>query len=725
MPMSEHCCHSTAPGAPRAPLKRYFCPMCAGVESDGPGDCPLCGMALERNPAFAPGDAGDADARDMARRFWAGAALTLPVFALAMAHLFPHSPAWTTGGAARWAQAALSAPVVLWAGWPFFARGWRSVVNRRLNMFTLVAMGVGVAWLYSAVAMLAPGLFPAADGRHGEAGIYFEAAAVITVLVLLGQMLEARARGRTGSAIRALLGLAPRTARLVLADGTERDVPLAEVRVGDRVRVRPGEKIPVDGAVIEGRTGVDESMLTGEAMPVEKSPGAPVTGGTVNGAGSIVMRAERVGSETVLSRIVEMVAQAQRSRAPIQALADRAAAWFVPAVIAVAALTFTLWLTLGPEPRLGPAIVHAVAVLIIACPCALGLATPMSIMVGVGRGAGMGVLVRDAAAMQALEKVDTLVLDKTGTLTEGKPRVGRVVAAEGFAENEVLAAAAAAEQGSEHPLAAAVLAGARGGGGAALEQARDFQSTTGSGVAATVAGREVLAGKAEFLTARGVAGIGPLEKTAAGMQEQGDTAIFLAIGGRAAGVLAVADPVKESAPPALAQLRRLGLKLVMLTGDHERTARAVAARLGIAEVEAGVDPARKHERIRQLRAAGRVVAMAGDGINDAPALAAADVGIAMGTGADVALESAGITLVKGDLGGIVQAIGLSRAMMRNIRQNLFFAFLYNALGIPLAAGALYPWTGWGLSPMIAGAAMSLSSVSVIANALRLRRARLG
>jgi Cu+-exporting ATPase len=759
------CCHGgerhaaadTAKAAEaRNPSAKYFCPMCPGVESDKPGTCPKCGMALERNPtwkaaakaiytcpmhpeieqdhpgncpkcgmALEPKNMGagdeedDSELRDMTRRFWIGAALTLPVFLVAMAHLFPGTPEWVDSDPSRWMQFALSTPVVLWAGWPFFVRGWQSLVNRSLNMFTLIAMGVGVAWLYSAVVMLAPGVFPPSFQHHGKIGIYFEAAAVITVLVLLGQMLELRARSRTGNAIRALLDLAPPTARVV-RDGEEREVPLDEVQRGDQLRVRPGEKVPVDGRVIEGKTSVDESMLTGESMPVEKTAGEKVSGGTVNGTGSFLMEAERVGSETVLSQIIDMVAQAQRSRAPIQGLADKVAGWFVPTVIGIALLTFGMWAWLGPEPRFAYAIVNAVAVLIIACPCALGLATPMSIMVGVGRGAQAGVLIKDAGAMERMEKVNTLVVDKTGTLTEGKPRLTSIIPAEGVLENELLAAAAAVEAHSEHPLAAAIVRGAAERGMKPGSVA-DFESTTGGGVSGEVGGQKVLIGKAPFLKSRNITGLEALEARAAELQQEGQGAMFVAIDGRAAGILAVSDPIKESTQSAIEQLHQLGIKVIMLTGDNERTARAVAQKLGIDEVEAGVEPQHKNERVRKLREQGAVVAMAGDGINDAPALAAADVGIAMGTGTDVAMESAGITLMKGDLRGIEKAIRLSRAMMSNIRQNLFFAFIYNAAGIPIAAGLLYPFFGLLLSPMIAGAAMSLSSVSVIANALRLRR----
>ncbi len=736
---------------------KYFCPMCPGVESDKPGSCPKCGMALERNPSWKPkaiytcpmhpevqqdqpgncpicgmalepktpapeSEDDNAELRDMTRRMWIGGALTLPVFLLAMAHLFPGAPAWFDSDPSRWLQFALSTPVVLWAGLPFFERGWQSLVHRHLNMFTLIAMGVGVAWIYSAVVMLAPGLFPPSFQHHGRIGIYFESAAMIIVLVLLGQVLELRARSRTGNAIRALLDLAPPTARVV-REGAEREVALDEVQRGDRLRVRPGEKVPVDGRLLEGRTSVDESMLTGESMPVAKETGDTVRGGTVNGTGSFLMEAERVGSDTMLSQMIDMVAQAQRSRAPIQGLADKVAAWFVPAVLAVAVLTFVAWAWVGPEPRYVHAIVNAVAVLIIACPCALGLATPMSIMVGVGRGAQAGLLVKDAAAIEHMEKVNTLVVDKTGTLTEGKPRLTEVIVAGSLSEDELLRVASAVEAHSEHPLAAAIVRGAEERK-FSIPSVEQFESTTGGGVSGMVEGRSVLVGKAAFLRDQGVRDLDVLESKVSERQAQGEGAMFVAVDGNAAGTLVVSDPIKESAAEAIRRLHALGLKVIMLTGDNERTARAVASKLGIDEVEAGVEPQHKHERVRKLREAGQIVAMAGDGINDAPALAAADVGIAMGTGTDVAMESAGVTLLQGDLRGIEKTIRLSRAMMGNIRQNLFFAFIYNSVGIPVAAGLLYPMFGWLLSPILAGAAMSLSSVSVIANALRLRAVKL-
>lgn len=706
---------------PASAAATYTCPMHPEVLSDQPGDCPKCGMALE---LVAAGPEDDAELRDMTLRLQIGTALTLPVFVLAMVHLIPAlaHQSWADSDASRWVQFALSTPVVLWAGWPFFRRGWRSLASGHLNMFTLIAIGVGAAYLFSAVAMLAPGIFPHAMQHGGKVAIYFEAAAVIIVLVLLGQVLELRARARTGGAIKALLDLAPPTARRVAA-GEDQIIPLDQVQVGDSLRVVPGDKVPVDGVVVEGRSSVEESMITGEPLPVEKSVGHTVTGGTVNGTGSFVLRAERVGSDTLLGQIVKMVAEAQRSRAPIQALADRVAGIFVPAVLAVSLITFVAWLWIGPEPRLAHAIVNAVAVLIIACPCALGLATPMSIMVGVGRGAQEGVLVKNAEALERLEKITTLVVDKTGTLTEGRPRLVDVLPAEGFDAKELLRLAASLERSSEHPLAAAIVQGAKE---QTLEigPVQGFRSVTAGGVLGSVAGRPVIVGKPDFLRSESVAGLEPLEAAAAKLQEAGRTAVFVAVDGRPAGILAVADPIKPTTADAIRELHALGIKLVMLTGDNRRTAAAVANQLGLDAVEAGVEPAGKVAHVKRLRAEGNHVAMAGDGINDAPALSEAEVGIAMGTGTDVAMQSADITLVKGDLRGIAKAIRLSRATMRNIRQNLFFAFLYNALGIPVAAGLLYPFFGLLLSPILAGAAMSLSSVSVISNALRLRRARL-
>ncbi len=692
------------------------------VQQDHPGNCPKCGMTLEPQVATTGAGAEDnSELQNMSRRFWIGAALTVPVFILAMAHLVPALARqhWADGTASRWIQFALTTPVVWWAGWPFFVRGWQSVRTLHLNMFTLIAIGVGAAFGFSAVAMIMPAIFPHAMRHDGMVAIYFEAAAVIVVLVLLGQVLELRARSRTGSAIKALLNLAPPTARQV-APGGDHEVPLDVVKVGDWLRVVPGDRIPVDGKVVEGHSSVEESMVTGEPLPVEKAVGDTVTGGTVNGPGSFVMRAERVGSDTLLGQIVNMVAEAQRSRAPIQGLADQVASIFVPTVLITSVLTFVIWMLVGPEPKLAFAIVNAVAVLIIACPCALGLATPMSIMVGVGRGAQEGVLVKNAEALERLENVTTLVVDKTGTLTEGKPKVTDILPVSGVDLKDFLKLAASLEQNSEHPLAAAIVQGAKAQS-LALETVMDFRSVTGGGVAGTIAGRSVMIGKSAFLRQEGIAGLEPLEASATKLQEEGKTAMFIALDGKPAGIIAVADPIKATTPDAIRDLHALGLKLIMLTGDNRRTADAVAKQLGLDAVEAEIEPAAKAAYITKLRAAGGRVAMAGDGINDAPALSEADVGIAMGTGTDVAMQSAGITLVKGDLRGIAKAIRLSRATMWNIRENLFFAFLYNALGIPLAAGVLYPHFGWLLSPIIAGAAMSLSSLSVIGNALRLRR----
>ncbi len=700
------------------PRQTYTCPMHPEVTREEPGECPICGMALELKIWTAQPEA-NGELAIMNLRLWVGALFAAPVFLLAMAHMAPRIPHWVMGSGSRWAQFILSTPVVVWAGSPFFLRGWRSLRARHFNMFTLIAIGVGAAYLYSAVAMLMPSLFP--QGRDGV-GVYFEAAAVIVVLVLLGQVLELRARNQTGSAIKALLNLAPATACLV-TDGAEHDVPLDQVSKGATLRVRPGDKVPLDGVILEGKSHVDESMLTGEPMPVEKSGADKVTGGTINGTGSFLMRVEHVGSETMLARIVQMVAEAQRSRAPIQALADRVAGWFVPSVFGIAALTFLLWFLLGPEPRLAHALVNAVAVLIIACPCALGLATPMSIIVGIGRGAQAGVLVKNAEAMERLEKVGVVVVDKTGTLTEGKPRLVDIRPLPGIQADTLLKAAASVEQQSEHPLAAAIVAGARERG-LELRSSLDFQSTTGGGVSARVAGDEVLVGQFSFLQARNIPDLSDLTVGADSLQRDGQTVIFVSIGGKPAGIVSVADPIRTSTAEAVKSLHALGLKIVMLTGDNQHTAEAVARRLGIDEVVAGASPGDKHRRVQALVSSGNVVAMAGDGINDAPALAAASVGLAMGTGAGVAIESAGITLLRGDLRGIARAVRLSRALMGNIRQNLFFAFIYNALGIPIAAGALYPFFGLLLSPVIAGAAMSLSSVSVIANALRLRDAKL-
>ena len=703
----------------------YTCPMHLEVRQDRPGNCPKCGMTLELQTMTADA-AGEenVELRDMTNRFWIGAALTLPVFILAMAHVIPAlaRQSWVDSQVSRWIQFALATPVVCWAGWPFFVRGWRSVVTHNLNMFTLIAIGVGAAFVFSAVAMLFPGIFPDTMQHEGSVAIYFEAAAVIVVLVLLGQVLELRARSRTGSAIKALLNLAPPTARQV-APGGDHEVPLDHVKVGDWLRVVPGEKVPVDGVLVEGHSSVEESMITGEPIPIEKSVGDKVTGGTVNGSGSFVMRAERVGSDTLLGQIVNMVAEAQRSRAPIQGLADKVAGIFVPLVLAVSVLTFVLWMWFGPEPRLAHAIVNAVAVLIIACPCALGLATPMSIMVGVGRGAQEGVLVKNAEALERLEKVTTLVVDKTGTLTEGKPRLIDILPIDGFDTKEFLRLAASLEQNSEHPLAAAIVQGAKEQS-IALDPVNDFRSVTAGGVVGAIAGRHVMIGKPSFLRSEKITGVEAFEASAVKLQDEGKTAMFVAIDGKPAGILAVADPIKSTTAEAIRELHALGLHLVMLTGDNRRTAAMVGKQLGIDSVEAEIEPAGKVAHIKKLRAEGKHVAMAGDGINDAPALSEAEIGIAMGTGTDVAMQSAGITLVKGDLRGIAKAIRLSRATMSNIRQNLFFAFIYNALGIPVAAGVLYPFFGLLLSPIIAGAAMSLSSVSVIGNALRLRRLKL-
>jgi Cu+-exporting ATPase len=703
----------------------YTCPMHPEVQQDHPGNCPKCGMTLELwTVAVGSGNQDSAELRDMTPRFWIGATLALPVFVLAMTHLIPAlaMQSWVDSDTSRWTQFALTAPVVCWAGWPFFERGWRSVVTLQLNMFTLIAIGVGAAFLFSAVAMLMPGMFPSTMQHEGKVPIYFEAAAVVVVLVLLGQVLELRARSRTGSAIKALLNLAPPTARQV-APGGDHEVPLDQVQVGDWLRVVPGDKVPVDGAVVEGYSSVEESMITGEPLPVEKSVGDRVTGGTVNGPGSFVMRAERIGGDTLLGQIVSMVGDAQRSRAPIQGLADKVAGIFVPAVLAISVLTFVFWIWIGPEPKLAHAIVNAVTVLIIACPCALGLATPMSIMVGVGRGAQAGVLVKNAEALERLEKVTTLVVDKTGTLTEGKPKLMDTLPVGGLDAKEFLRLAASLEQNSEHPLAAAIVRGAKEQG-IILDAVKDFRSVTAGGVLGAIAGRTVTIGKPDFLRNEKITGLDALEAAATKLQEEGKTAMFVAIDGKPAGILAVADPIKSTTAEAIGELHALGLEIVMLTGDNRRTADAVAKQLGLDAVEAEIEPAGKVAHIKSLRAEGKHVAMAGDGINDAPALSEAEVGIAMGTGTDVAMQSAGVTLIKGDLRGIAKAIRLSRATMGNIRQNLFFAFLYNALGIPVAAGVLYPFFGLVLSPMIAGAAMSMSSVSVIGNALRLRKMKL-
>lgn len=696
----------------------YTCPMHPDVRQVGSGSCPICGMALE--PLLISAEPQENhELVDMTRRFWIGFALSLPVLALEMGgHLT--GLAETIGRTtSNWLQLALATPVVLWAGWPFFERGWQSLVTRNLNMFTLIAMGTGASWIYSVIATLIPGIFPAAfRGHDGAVAVYFEAAAVITVLVLLGQVLELRAREATSGAIRSLLDLAPKTARRMGPDGTEKEVTLDQVQIGDRVRVRPGEKVPVDGAVVEGRSNVDESMVTGESMPVRKTVGERVIGGTINQTGALIITTEKVGSDTMLARIVQLVAQAQRSRAPIQRLADQVSGYFVPAVIGVAAIAFVAWAMWGPEPRLSYGLVAAVTVLIIACPCALGLATPMSIMMGVGRGAGAGVLLKNAEALERMEKVTTLVVDKTGTLTEGRPAVTRVVAAPGLTENDVLRLAASVEQASEHPLAQAVVRAAEERH-LQLAKVVDFDSPTGKGALGLVDGKRVVLGNASFLKEQGIE-TSTLAAHAEQLRQTGATAIFAGVDGVAAGVLAVADPVKPSTPDALAALKAEGIRVVMLTGDNWTTARAVAGYLGIEAVEAEVLPDQKSAVVERFKREGQVVAMAGDGVNDAPALAAADVGIAMGTGTDIAIESAGVTLLRGDLMGIVRARWLSQATMSNIRQNLFFAFIYNAAGVPIAAGVLYPVFGILLSPVIAAAAMALSSVSVIANAMRLR-----
>jgi len=753
--------HGDASVAPPTGAK-YFCPMCPGVESDKPGDCPICGMALERNPLWKPSraaiytcpmhpeieqdspgdcpicgmplepkgipaedDGEDHEIRALSRKFWIAAALTLPIFIIAMAHWIPgfNIEAFIPKSVSKWIEFALTTPVVIWAGGMFFTKAWRSLKSRNLNMFTLIATGVGAAFLYSAVAVIAPGVFPESFRKHGEVGLYFEAAAVITVLVLLGQLLEAKARNRTGQAIQALLGLAAKTAHR-LVDGKEEDVPVDDLQKGDLLRVRPGEKVPIDGIITEGHSNLDESMITGEPLPVGKGEGDPVIGATINQTGSFVMRTEKVGSETLLSQIVHMVAEAQRSRAPIQKLADSVAGWFVPIVITIAIITFIVWAVFGPVPAMAYALVNSVSVLIIACPCALGLATPMSIMVGVGRAAQIGILVKNAEAIEITEKVTHLVTDKTGTLTAGKPRITHRKTANGIEESRLLQLAASIEGNSEHPLARAIVDEAREGGIELLD-VKDFASTTAGGVTGTVEGKTIRVGKAGFIKENGIALPDDLDQEAGVWQEQARTVVWIAIDDTAAGILGIADPIKESTAEAIKALHALGLKVIMCTGDNRKTAEAVARELGIDEVHAEVVPQDKIEIVRKLKASGAIVAMAGDGINDAPALAEANVGIAMGTGTDVAIESAGITLVKGDLMGITKAIHVSRAVMRNIRQNLFFAFIYNALGVPIAAGVLYPFVGVLLSPMIAGAAMSISSLSVILNALRLRKVSLG
>jgi len=713
------CGMALEPEMPLVPQVRteYTCPMHPEIVRPEPGACPICGMALEPR-TVTPEPERDPELDSMTRRFWIGLVLTVPLLAISMAGMFFER--WIPPSTSIWIQFALATPVVVWGAWPFFVRGWNSLRTRHLNMFTLIGLGIFVAFAYSVVATLAPGIFPPSfRGHGGKPDVYYEAAAAITVLVLLGQVLELRARSRTGAAIRALLDLAPKLARRLEADGAERDIPLEQVRPGDRLRVRPGEKIPVDGVVLEGASAVDESMVTGESVPVEKTAGSRLIGATVNGTGAMIMRAERVGSETLLAQIVKMVAEAQRSRAPIQRLADKVSGYFVPAVMAVAVVTFVVWALVGPEPRLAHALVNAVAVLIIACPCALGLATPMAIMVGTGRGARAGVLVRNAEALETMEKVDTLVVDKTGTLTEGKPRLLSVVALAGLNEQELLRLVARLERASEHPLAAAIAAGAREGG-VQLVEATEFRSLTGRGVVGQVEGREVAVGNEQLFEELGI----PAPGGATELRREGQTVMLVAIDSKPAGLVGVADPIKPSSVEAIRELRAQGIRIVMLTGDSRTTAEAVARKLGIDEFEAEVLPDKKAELVKRLQAEGRIVAMAGDGINDAPALAQAHVGIAMGTGTDIAMESGGITLLKGDLRGVVRARRLSQAVMRNIRQNLFFAFIYNSLGVPLAAGVLYPFFGLLLSPIIAAAAMSFSSVSVISNSLRLRAVRL-
>ena len=751
---------SVAAAESRQREKKYFCPMCQGVESDTPGSCPRCGMTLERNPTFEPnkliytcpmhpqieqdrpgncpicgmtlepetagvGDEEEQhDIRSLSRKFWIALLLTIPVLILAMGHAIPglHIDAIVPKHIEKWIEFGLTTPVVLWAGGFFFTRAWQSIINRSLNMFTLIAVGVGTAYVYSVVGVIAPGIFPESFRRHGEVDLYFEAAAVITTLVLLGQLIEAKARSRTGQAIKALLSLAAKTAHRV-RNGQEEEIPAEAIQKGDLLRVRPGEKVPVDGVIVEGRSNVDESMITGEPMPVSKGAGDNVVGATVNQTGSFLMRAKRIGSETLLAQIVQMVAEAQRSRAPIQKLADTVSGYFVPAVISIAVITFILWSIIGPAPAMAYALVNAVSVLIIACPCALGLATPMSIMVGVGRAAQAGILVKNAEAMEITEKVTHLITDKTGTLTAGKPEVVSRVNDKGTSEQQLLQIAASVEAHSEHPLARAIVEQVKKEK-IAFRDVMDFQSTTGGGVSAKLDGRRVLVGKEKFLADSSVTFSDELKRQADRLQEQAQTTVWVAVDGYAVGVLGIADPIKSTTRTAIRALHDMGLKIIMCTGDNRRTAEAVARELGIDEFRAEVMPDEKIEIVKRLKAGGAIVAMAGDGINDAPALAAADVGIAMGTGTDVAIESASITLVKGDLMGIVKAMHLSRAVMRNIRQNLFFAFIYNALGVPIAAGVLYPLFGVLLSPMIAGAAMSFSSVSVIANSLRLRRVEL-
>ncbi len=701
----------------------YTCPMHPEVVQDHPGNCPKCGMALE--PRTASGeDEINPELVDMTKRFWIGLVLSAPLLSVMLEHILPESVAgFIQSRPGQWIQLLLSTPVVLWAGWPFFVRGWQSIVNKSLNMFTLIAIGVGLAYIYSLVGVFFPNLFPPSyRNEHGTVGVYFEAAAVITVLVLLGQVLELRARSQTSQAIKQLLGLAPKTARIVRADGREEDIPLSDVQVGDKLRVRPGEKIPVDGILSEGSSHVDESMITGEPMPVSKIVGSKVTGATINQTGGFVMEATRIGKDTLLSQIVHMVSEAQRSRAPIQKLADLVAAWFVPTVVVIALITFFLWWSFGPEPSFVYGIVNAVAVLIIACPCAVGLATPMSIMVGIGRGASSGILIRNAEALEAFQKVDTLVVDKTGTLTEGRPKLVSVVPTAEISEKEILQLAGSLEQGSEHPLSQAIVLGAKDRG-IEIKKADQFQSVTGKGVTGFVSGKKIAIGNKKLLEGENIP-IGTLLEKSDELRKDGQTVMFMAVDGKAVALLGVADPIKTSTPEAIELIHRNKVRIVMLTGDSKTTAEAVAKKLKIDEVIAEVLPEQKVDVIKKFQKEGRIVAMAGDGINDAPALSQAQVGVAMGTGTDIAMESAGVTLVKGDLRGIAKAIGLSRGTMRNIRQNLFFAFAYNALGVPIAAGALYPFFGTLLSPIFASLAMALSSFSVVANALRLKRIRL-
>jgi Cu+-exporting ATPase len=702
---------------------QYTCPMHPEIIRDEPGSCPICGMALE--PITVTLEEENKELSEMTRRFWVSLVLSLPILFLTMSEMIPGQPVQNAFSmrALNWIQLVLATPVVLWGGWPFFERGWASIINRHLNMFTLIAIGTGTAYVYSVVATLVPGIFPDSfRGHGGEVAVYFEAAAVIVTLVLLGQVLELRARSQTSSAIKALLGLTPKSAIILREDGTEEEISLDKIKPGDRLRVRPGEKVPIDGVIIEGESFIDESMVTGEPVPVEKKKGDSVIGGTINGTGGFIMKAERVGSDTLLARIVQMVSEAQRSRAPIQRLADVVSSYFVPAVIIIAMLTFIVWSLVGPEPRLAHAIINAVAVLIIACPCALGLATPMSIMVGTGRGATAGVLIKNAEALEVMEKIDTIVVDKTGTLTEGKPRLTRIEPISGLDESELLQLAASVERGSEHPLAVAIVAAAKERN-LKLFDAQGFQSITGKGVIGKVNGRVIAVGNSRLLEQLQI-DASKLQEKAEAWRKDGETVMFVAIDDKPAGLLAVSDPIKETTPEAIESLHKEGIRIVMLTGDNKTTAEAVARKLRIDEVEANVLPEQKGEVVKRLQSQGRNVAMAGDGINDAPALALAQVGIAMGTGTDVAIESAGITLVKGDLRGIVRARRLSRATMHNIRQNLFFAFIYNTLGVPIAAGLLYPVFGLLLSPMIAAAAMTFSSVSVIANALRLSKINL-